>query len=326
MSKPIISDAYAAGFNGDPSAVGYDAPIGSLLPQLGTTTVWQKFGAGNTDWQVFQPGVQVNEIWAPRISPHPADDEFEGPTLDPSWSQTGFGASLDFGVRPNPYSTPVVHAASFENRRDADNSAQNSWLRIQPGGAGRAGIWKRLDSADFGGSVPANLLAWVRFDFSFRTGVTAGSGDDIGLVFFNDTGAGFSLTEYAAIYLSNSTIAGASERNALFVTRQVTSGTTTVIREVNPIQQGAGGLAEYAPWSGYLALQKINGTHHAWIIDDGGRIYMGEALPRIPDGGPGPTTVNSVALFCSVAGGGAPGIMIYDMDFVRFYQGADWVP
>lgn len=56
MAKNLLSNVYAAGFTGDPSAAGYAAPIGSLLPRLGTTELWQKFGAADTDWSVVGSG------------------------------------------------------------------------------------------------------------------------------------------------------------------------------------------------------------------------------------------------------------------------------
>lgn len=308
----------------DPSSVGQAAAIASLFLRTDTGTAYTKTGAADTDWTAVGAGgsTMINDPWGMPENPHAANDEFEGPTLDPSWSQTGFSSALNFGTRPNAYATPGVNAASFENRRGPDNSGNNSWLRIQPA-ASRAGIWK---STDFGAGVPTNLLAWSRIDFGYRSGVTAGTGDDVALWFFEDTGAGFSASNYAAIFLSNSTLTGGTnERHALFVVRNTLDGVTTVVREFAPMQSGASSLGLYAPFSGYVALQKVGTTYYAWLIDDGGRVFMGEATSRAV-GGPGPTATNAVALTCQVAGGGVPGIMYYDFDFIRFYEGADWVP
>jgi hypothetical protein len=73
------------------------------------------------------------------------------------------------------------------------------------------------------------------------------------------------------------------------------------------------------------------GSRNRWITPqddnyDGGHLFMGEALP-VGGGGDGPDNVNAVAVWCNVGGGGVPGTMFYDVDFVRFEQGAaDWLP
>lgn len=55
MSKPILSNVFAAGFTGDPRiAPGCpDGGIGSLLPRKGTTELYQRTGALATDWALF---------------------------------------------------------------------------------------------------------------------------------------------------------------------------------------------------------------------------------------------------------------------------------
>lgn len=54
MSKVFTSNVYGAGFAADPTVgPGIAGPIGSLLPRLGTTQVWQKFGVLDTDWTLF---------------------------------------------------------------------------------------------------------------------------------------------------------------------------------------------------------------------------------------------------------------------------------
>src|SRR5574342_1062003 len=71
MAKNILSEAYAAGFVGDPRiAPGKSAPIGSLLPRLGTLELYQKSGNNDTDWVLYagagigtyQTVVATNEI------------------------------------------------------------------------------------------------------------------------------------------------------------------------------------------------------------------------------------------------------------------------
>jgi hypothetical protein len=56
VAENFRSDVYEGGLASDPSVVGVPAAIGSILPRLGTTELWQKFGAGDTDWQLFTSG------------------------------------------------------------------------------------------------------------------------------------------------------------------------------------------------------------------------------------------------------------------------------
>lgn len=325
MAKVFTSQVYAPGFTADPSvAPGVAAPIGSLLPRRGTTELWQKFGAADTDWQLFTSGGGglINELWGPRTAPHAADDEFDTNALGASWSQTGMGGALNFAARPAPYVTPADNRASWENLRDPDNTTdltQNSWLRIQPGN-GPAGIWKRLDTAAFGGAVPADLLAWARFRFSWWNGQGVGAGDaDIGLSFFNEGGGGFSFALHATINLNN-TQEGVvvPAMKPLFWARD--GGVITTMSEGTRQNNAATNQSDYAFYSGYVALQKIGANIvRAWIIDDGGNLFMGTFNNAAV------ANINAVAIWCR-GNGSAMGIPIFDIDFIRFYQGSDWIP
>jgi hypothetical protein len=312
----------------DPTAgAGVDAPIGSLyLRDTGTATtqLYTKIGAAQTAWAALGTGGGgvVNELWGPRTAPHPADDEFDQNALGASWAQTGFGGALDFGTRPAPYVNPVINRASWENLRDPDNAtdpSQNSWLRIQPG-AGPAGIWKRLDTADFGGAVPANLLAWTRFRFAWRNATGVGAADnDIGLSFFEESGAGFSFAVHATINLNNT-----QEGAVANVIKPLFWGRNGAV--IAPLTEGtrqndaATNRSNYAFYSGYVAIQKIGATnYHGWVLDDGGRLYMGEYANA------GLAGINAVAIWCR-GNGSVMGIPLFDTDFIRFYEGSDWIP
>lgn len=324
MAKNILSNVYAAAFTADPTvAPGVAAPVGSLLPRAGTTELWQKFGAADTDWQLFTSGGGgvINELWGPRTNPHPADDEFDtNDTALTGWTQTGLGGAVSFATRPAPYAAPVTNLASFENLRDPDNTTdptQNSWLRIQPGAD--AVLWKRIDSADFGGATPANLLAWTRFRFAWvnAAGVGAGSGD-IGLSFFEESGGGFSFAVHATINLCNTQEgAVANVIKPLFWGRD--GGAITSISEGTRQNAAATNRSDYAFYSGYLGLQKVGDNYRAWVLDDGGRLYMGEYVSA------GLTGINAVAMWCRGTAS-AMGVPLFDIDFIRFYQGNDWIP
>lgn len=57
MAKPIVSNVYAGGLTVDPRVgAGVVADIGSILLRDGSAELYQKFGAGNTDWQLIAPG------------------------------------------------------------------------------------------------------------------------------------------------------------------------------------------------------------------------------------------------------------------------------
>lgn len=299
--------------NGPATAVSYDDTL--ALPTLSATEVQGAIDA-------LKAGVpfgvaQINEIWAPRITAHPADDEFTSGAIGAQWSQTGFTA-MNFGTRPNPYSNPVVNAASWENGRDPSNASQTTWLSIQPG-AGLAGIWMRLDSALFGGAVPANLLAWARYRFAWRNASGVASGDaDCGLSMFAESGAGFSFAQHSTINLNNTQEgAVASVIKPLFWGRS-SGGVITNVSEGTRMNNSANNRSDYAFYSGYIGLQKIGTNYHGWLIDDGGNLYMGAHAQ-----GAG---TNAVALWFRTASTGNPGVMIMQVDFVRFYEGADWIP
>lgn len=69
-----------------------------------------------------------------------------------------------------------------------------------------------------------------------------------------------------------------------------------------------------------MALQKLNSTDYAaWIIDDGGRLYMGTYTNA------GLAGINAVAIWFR-CNNGAGGATMFDIDYIRFYQGLDWLP
>lgn len=268
-------------------------------------------------------GGPINELWGSRTAPHAADDEFDTNALDSSWSQTGFGAALNFGVRPAPYVSPADNRASWENLRDPDNTTdptQNSWMRIQPGN-GPAGLWKRIDTADFGGAVPANLLVWARFRFAWRNAQGVAAADnDIGLSFFQESGAGFSFAVHATINLNNT-----QEGAVGNVIKPLFWGRNGAVIANNSegarMNNSANNRSDYAFYSGYVGLQKVGPqNYHAWVLDDGGRLYMGEYVNA------GLVNINAVALWCRGNSTGGMGVPIFDIDFIRFYQGSNWIP
>lgn len=309
----------------DPSVVAGAAQIYAKTVS-GTAQLFAEAGDGTVSQltPVAASSGTVNELWGPRVTPHAADDEFNTNTLNAAWSQTGFTA-LDFTTRPAPYVNPVAtNRASWENLRDPDNSsaaalAQNTWLRTQPA-AGLGGIWKRIDSAAFGGAVPAALLAWARFRFSWRNASAPAAADsDIGLSFFEDTGAGFSFAKHATVNLNNTQEgAVANVIKPLFWGRNGAAIATN--SEGTRMNNSANNRSDYAFYSGYVALQKLNATDYAaWIIDDGGRLYMGTYTNA------GLAGINAVAIWFR-ANNGAGGACIFDVDYIRFYQGSDWIP
>ena len=291
----------------------------------GTAQLFARAGDGTiSQLTPVSVAATANELWGPRITPHAADDEFTSNSLSASWLQTGFTA-LDFATRPAPYVNPVLtNRASFENLRDPDNLSaaalvQNTWLRTQPA-AGLGGIWQRIDSAAFGGSVPLELLAWTRFRFSWRNATAVPGADcDIGLSFFQDTGAGFSFATHATINLNNTQEgAVANVIKPLFWGRN--GAVVSINSEGTRQNDAATNQSNYAFYSGYLALHKLSATQYAaWVLDDGGRLYMSLYNNA------GLANINAVAIWFR-ANNGIGGAAMFDIDFIRFYQGSNWLP
>jgi hypothetical protein len=300
---------------------GLAADLGSLALDNVAGTVWYKSGAADTDWTQLGAATPSAELWGLPATPHAADDEFDTNALAAAWLQTGFSGNMNFGTRPVPYAAPAVNAASWENLHGEDNSsaaglAQNTWLRMQPG-LGFEGAWQPIDSAAFGGAVPADLLVWARFRFGFRNATGISAGDyDCGISLFEDTGAGMNFARHTTMSLSN-TSEGTAGLKPVF---SVNPGSGEVVVEEGGLQiDGANQIL--AMFSGYIALQKIGNEISAWLIDDSGNVYFGT------DSSVGYANLNAVAFWCNTISGSAAngGIPIFDIDFIRFYQGI-WLP
>lgn len=300
---------------------GQAADLGSLALDNVAGTVWYKSGAADTDWTQLGAASPPAELWGLPATPHAADDEFNTNALGAAWLQTGFSGNMNFGTRPAPYAAPAVNAASWENLHGADNSsaaglAQNTWLRMQPG-LGFEGAWQPIDSAAFGGAVPANLLVWARMRFGFRNALGISLGDyDCGISLFEDTGGGMNFARHTTMALSN-TSEGAAGLKPVF---SVNPGSGEVVVGEGGSQNDVANQI-LAMFSGYVALQKIGDEISAWLIDDSGNVYFGT------DSSVGYASLNAVAFWCNTISGSAAngGIPIFDIDFIRFYQGI-WLP
>lgn len=300
----------------DPPVDGQAAALASTYRKTDTGQIYIKTGATDTDWTLISTGSSgtvINDLWGPRASPHAQDDEFTGPTLDAGWDQTGFAGALDFGTRPDFYANPVVNAASFESRVNPDQT-DASWLRIQPG-ASQCGIWKPLD---FGSGVPTNLLVWCRMIFGWRNQFGVANGDmNAGLSLFAQSGGAYSESQTVQINMNNTSEATANQVKAIFWDRD-SGGTHHNLSYGDRMNLATSNRVAYSFWSGYFGIQKIGDLYYGWILDDGGRLYMGESSP-----GAG---IDGVGLWCQSANSSNPGIMVCDFDFIRFYEGADWLP
>ena len=321
---------------GDPGAEANRALIYGK-DDTGVTQVFAQVSDGNV-YQLTPPpsgGSVVNDPWGPRVTAHAADDEFTGNTLAAVWQQTGAGAAISFATRPQPFSDPgAANWGSFENRRDPDNTTditENSWLRIQVGSAaGLSVIYQPIDSAAFGGAVPNTLLAWARVSFGWRNAATPPAGDgEIGISFFqrdfSGPGTGFSFADHATISLNQTTDGTPNQIKPLFWGRNGGVGVLTVASE-GAGQNDAADENIAGFMSGYIGLQRrvIGGVHtyDAWVIDDGGRLYMGELAANDVA-----AAADTVAIYCMNSVGNPAGAMIFDVDFIRFYQGSTlWVP
>lgn len=283
----------------------------------GVTQLFAMDDAG-VAYQLTPPAV-INDLWGPRVNPHPADDEFDTNALAAKWSQTGYSGNLNFGTRPAPYAAPGVNAASWENLRGPDNTtdpSQNSWLRCQPG-LGFAGAFQSLTSPEFGGAVPADVFVWARFRYGYRNGFGISPGDyDCGITFFEDTGAGINYATHVTMSLSNTSEGTAGLKPVLSCNPG--SG-ETVVSEGGLQNDVANQLVSMH--TGVIGVQKTGNDYHAWLINDSGRAYF-DATSSVGYAG-----INAVGFYFNTVSGGAAngGIPIFDIDWMRFYEGI-WVP
>jgi hypothetical protein len=230
-----------------------------------------------------------SSLWDRPLVPHALDDEFESTVLSPSWTVSG-AVPAQGGIDP---------FASAIDRYELHTDRRPSWLMIQTGGT--------QFSKDIT-SLPANFFVYARASFSQRVASVPNNEATVQL----DIGPNpYDLNNRVSMYMNES---DASTIQAEYLT--VNAGAVTSINVSRDMFVTRSQLQSIEA----VGIQKIGNTYHGWVFGgNGASIYMGSA------GFAGLAVQFATIRFVS-GGVTAPGYVIMGIDFMRFKEGALFLP
>lgn len=245
-----------------------------------------QFWARSPDFARQVSGVECNIFDRPLV-PHALDDEFESTVLNAAWTPAG---GLVAGAI-NPYAAPASAIYQLHTNR------RPSWIMLQSGGA----LIKPM-------TIVGNFFVWVRASFNARV-ATAPVNNDAGVRLDISTNP-YDVNNIVSISLNEQ---DAGTVQAEF--SETEGGVFTVIGNTRNMFSGVDGAQPIEA----VGIQKIGGNYHGWCFSRcGSALYMGVTAFA--------PAIGTCALSTASASVAAPGPMIVGYDFIRFKEGALYLP
>jgi hypothetical protein len=297
LAPSQIGELVAASSDGSPEKIlhgdgTWSAPVADDVSIAGEGTSSNPFHVVGE----FTAGIVGGGVWAKPLIGHEYDDDFdEGATLDPAWEITtgSVGAAAI-----DPYA-----AFATGDSRISVNARRSNWLMLQPVANGvELLITKPIPD------VPSDFAVWMRGCFNHRAAVEPVNNDfTFGLTLSADP---FDESNRITVYINESD-AGIIQ---VSFDKKVAGVGTTIGTTIDLAAN------DQTPFEGVL-MQRFGGTntYHAWAITNGGCcVYLGSTTFS--------PAVARVGFFAQNAATTAPGNMIVGVDFIRFVEGATFLP
>lgn len=230
-------------------------------------------------------------IWDRPLTPHALDDEFDSTTLNPAWTTGGAGWT-------NGGIDPFLSSAAGNALYELHTQRRPSWLMVQPQ-TSPAFITKNISSISGG-----DFFTWCRVSNELRVSAVADQESAIIFSLINN-----SLNNVNIIIGPN----GANNITATFY--RFVAGVVLQIGQTRNMFNGTSGMQ---PIEG-CGIQKIGTNYHGWAFTGAGAaIWLGTtnvafAVPSLSPQFYSSQTAN-------------PGNRISGIDFVRFKEGAVFLP
>lgn len=251
--------------------------------------------ARSTDGARQVSGIESN-LWDRPLVAHPFDDEFDSTVLNPAWVAE---AGLWVQGAIDPYQAYAAGNVRFE----LHTQRRPSWMMIQaPADAGN----KRINKPIAG--MPANYFVWMRASFATRLN-TAPTDNDFTLNLI------LSTSPYDNTNRINISVNETDNGTIYAEMAKTEGGAFTLIADTIDL---FGAQADMQAIEA-VGMQKIGTTYHGWAFGrNGSAIYMGSSVFA--------PTVGTVAIEVLNSVTTAPGTMVTGLDFVRFKNGALYLP
>jgi len=248
-----------------------------------------------------------SELWAPPETPNALDDEFDSDVLDPAWILTNCNVPGTPVAGTLSLNTVDVYDVAFTTagvlRVNPNPVTRRSWALAQSA----AGIANTISVLSKPITLPTNMLIVARARLSERVTISPVNNDcGIALALFADNGG---LPDRAI----NGVECFLNEQDAGTVQADFSSwigGVPTSTPSANVTDQGQA--------LQYVAIHKIGSVYHGWVgTAVGNWIYMGEVT--------GLPTLSHVGFVIMNETTNLPGVNVVGIDFIRFYETANFL-
>lgn len=226
------------------------------------------------------------QLWTRPVAPHQYDEEFDSSFNQDDWSFYNSGLKDVDWDEVDAYDTSYTGRALRVNVNDA---SRPSWALFQSGDTGTSYFGKEI-------VAPTNLVVMSRLKFTTRQAGTNPA--KIGIFLAKDA-SGLDANNKVSLYLNSSTSTRASFSSVTGGEGGLGTNTTATTVEGQALE--------------YVAIHKLGTSVVGWVgTASGNWIYMGYENANYTIGWVGFLIVND-----STA---APGSMIANSDFLRFYE------
>ena len=240
------------------------------------------------------------QLWTRPVSPHPDDDEFDNSTLDSVWYNYSVLAA-DYGT----FSEGAVDAydTTFNSgnalRVTVNSDKRRSWILLQPPNA-RQMYFGRLYTP------PTNVLIVARLKFNQYYQSQIAEDRNIGLMLMADDAGKPSFENRVNNHLN---LPGTGiVRGQYFKTSGGVDSDWATSTDVDSEGQALE----------YIAIHKIGTTYHGYVgTASGNWIWMGSFTHSM--------TVAHLGFYVNCSSGDKPGVGVMGIDFIRFYETANFL-
>jgi hypothetical protein len=235
----------------------------------------------------------VSNLWFPPSTPHAEDDEFDGSSLDASWYAYNYITAA--------YESLVTGLDTYDGSYSGDDiryslspASRRSWLLMQ--GPDQEGLFLGKTI-----TLATNVLVIARLKFNQYYSAMDQNDRTLGLRFRQDSSGEPTGATYINMYLNYSNSSG-----VVYARYFATDGVTPTDNYSTDVDAQGQALE-------YVAIHKIGNVYHGWVGTAAGNwIYMGSFTTS--------TTLGHVGIFTRNDNTSNPGLGVFGVDFIRFYE------
>ena len=236
------------------------------------------------------------QLWTRPVYPHELDEEFDSNELGSEWycyssDTSDYGELIEGAV--DVYDQGYVNVTGDTIRYTLNPIHRRSWLFLQPENQANVTMGRLY-------TPPDNVVVIARMKFNLRDTVTVNPDRSCAMWLSADSGGEPDWSNRIAVYLNY-----AANGNTYSLFAEVEGGTPTTTNTTDTQLEGQA--------LEYVAIHKKGTTYHGYVgTASGNWIWMGSLSFA-------PTTAH-LELYVRTESLDKPGVGVFGIDFIRFYE------